>query len=50
MTMKIIITLFCLLPVLALCLVGACAALCGFKRIDAFCANALSDTDGQPES
>jgi len=47
--MKILIAIFVLVLVLALCLVGACAALCGFKRIDGFCERQLTDTDGQPE-
>lgn len=29
--------------VLLVCAVGACAAICGFKRIDDFCAEELND-------
>ena len=48
--MKIIIAILVVIPVLVFCLVGAAAALCGFKRIDRFCARSLNDTDGQAEA
>ena len=41
--MNYLITLAVVASVLAVCVVGACAALCGFKRIDDFCAEQLND-------
>lgn len=47
--MKIIIALVMLPGLFLVCLVGAAAALAGFDRVDRWCAEQLTDTDGQPE-
>jgi hypothetical protein len=47
--MKTLVTIFALVGIISTCLVGACAAICGFKRIDRWCEKQLTDTDGQPE-
>ena len=47
--MKIILTILIVAIVIAVCLVGACAAVCGCKKIDGLCVRALTDTDGQGE-
>ena len=41
--MRALYIIICLVPVLAFCLVGCCAAICGFRRIDDFCARQLDD-------
>ena len=47
--MKTFILTIAVLSLVATALVGACASICGCKRIDAFCSRQLTDTDGQPE-
>ena len=47
--MKLLISLFYLVPILGLCFIGACAALVGLQSLDRWCARQLTDTDGQPE-
>ena len=41
--MNTLIAFSLLAYVLLVCAVGACAAICGFKRIDDFCARQLED-------
>ena len=41
--MNTLITIGMVGYVLLVCAVGACAAICGFKRIDDFCAEQLND-------
>ena len=47
--MKTFLLILAVVALVATALVGACAAICGCKRIDAFCSRHLTDTDGQPE-
>ncbi len=47
--MRTIALILAIAGLVAACLVGACSSICGFKRIDNFCARRLTDTDGQPE-
>lgn len=48
--MKTTVSIFYLLLIILICFVGACAALLGLRRLDAWCARQLTDTDGQPEN
>ena len=47
--MRTIALILAVCGLVAACLVGACASICGCKRIDNFCSRQLTDTDGQPE-
>jgi hypothetical protein len=47
--MKTLAAMFILPGILLICFVGACAALCGLRRLDNWCARQLTDTDGQAE-
>jgi len=47
--MKTIYAIFAVAGILLTCAVGIAAALCGFTRLDAWCARQLTDSDGQPE-
>ena len=38
------------IPMVALCLIGIAASWLGLRRLDAWCARQLTDTDGQPET
>jgi hypothetical protein len=48
--MRTIIAIIALFEILLTCLVGACAALAGWSRIDGWCERHFTDTDGQPET
>ena len=47
--MKTIIALITLPGLLMLCVVGCAAALAGWDRVDRWCQQQLTDTDGQGE-
>ena len=47
--MKTLAAMFILPGILLLCVVGAGAALLGWRSLDRWCARQLTDTDGQAE-
>ena len=48
--MKTLLALLLLPGILLVCVIGCAAALCRLKRVDDWCAEQLTDTDGQGES